>query len=259
MRNLLPITNKQKEILILIYKFRFLTTNHLQIILNHKNPHRIQAWLKDLTDKKYIQRHYSRKTFSDGSKPAVYYLASQARHILKDQKDVSSKELDKVYKENKRSQKFISHCLSIVDIFLFFESQKKSNESLHFFTKGMLGEFAHFPDPLPDAYFAVKTVQKVNRYFLDLFEEYTPSFVVRARIKNYLTYSESRRWYEHTNSSVPTILLVLPNERVKKHIYWYAKSLLQKTFNDDPALFLAVKDNLVSQNKGIVWQKVEIS
>ncbi len=258
MRNLLPITQKQRDVLLLIYKFRFLTTNHIQTILNHKNPHRIQAWLKDLTDKKYIQRHYSRKTFSDGSKPAIYYLVALSRHILRDQKGVTEEDLNKVYKESKRSQKFIDHCLSVADMYLFFIAQKQDNEELHFFTKNTLSSFDHFPNPLPDAYISVKTDEKAKRYFIDIFDEYIPSFVMRRRIKAYFAYAEESLWQAKTNSPLPVILLVAPSETAKKHLYWYSLSLLKKSFNDQIVFFLTTKDKLIKHdNKNSVWQKVE--
>jgi hypothetical protein len=47
--NTLPkITTKQNNILNYLYKFYFLNTNQLQKLLNHKNPQKIQKWLKDL-------------------------------------------------------------------------------------------------------------------------------------------------------------------------------------------------------------------
>lgn len=257
MRNLPAITPKQLQILLLVYKFRFIHTQHLQLILKHKNPHRIQAWLKDLLDKKYLLRHYSRKSFYQGSQPAIYYLASLSRHVLKDCNEVSEADLTKVYKESKRSSKFITHCLSLADLYIFFDSQKKSTEELHFFTKSGLSNFTHFPNPLPDAYMAVKNASVTTRHFIEVFDDYTPSFAIRKRIKDYFTYSENGMWQEHTQSNLPKILLICPNERVQKHVYWYTKSLLQKSFNDGLSFFLTIKDTLVIGKRSTVWKKVE--
>ncbi|MDQ3098834.1 MAG: replication-relaxation family protein [bacterium] len=256
MKILPPLTKKQKEILLLLYKFRFLNTTHIQIILNHKNPNRIQTWLKDLTDKEYIQRNYTRKNFGDSAKPALYYLAVKGRAFLKDQDTINADELQKIYKSKLRSQKFINHCLFVADIYLFFLKQKTESEEIHFFTKNTLATFDHFPDPLPDAYLAVKTNDNTKRYFIDLFDEYTPSFVIRRRIKKYLEYSENATWEAKINSPLPIILFILPSELAKKHIYWYSRSFLLKSYNDSLVFFLTTKEKIITMAND-AWSKVE--
>ena len=51
-------TPKQLEILLLLYRFRFLNSPQIQAILNHKYHHRIQTWLNDLLTKDYIGQLY---------------------------------------------------------------------------------------------------------------------------------------------------------------------------------------------------------
>lgn len=257
MKTLPPITAKQKEILLLLYKFRFLNTHQFQTLLNHKNANGILAWLRDLKEKGYIYTNYSRKTFGENNKPAIHFLAPKARHILKDEECCSLQELNRVYKEKKKSEKFISHCLSLVDIYVFLDSQKEAEEELQFFTKAELGGYEYFPDPLPDAYISVKNREKTKRYFLDLFDEYTPPFVLRSRVKKYLEYAQEGNWEEATdNAALPSILYVCPNGARKKHIYYYTKSLLEKTF-DDISFFLTTKDMITRSQNNNIWQKVE--
>ncbi len=76
------LTNKQKEILLYLYKFRFLNTHQLQNLLHHKNSNRTLSWLKALIENKYVKRHYERKSFSDTNKAAIYYLGPKSRDIL---------------------------------------------------------------------------------------------------------------------------------------------------------------------------------
>ncbi len=254
------ITNKQKQILFLLYQFRFLNTHQLQKILNHKNPKRVQTWLKDLKDKKYINTNYSPKTYIENTKPATYYLASQARHILKENKNCDLSVLSRIYKEKSRTNKFISQCLAIAGIYAFFLTQKDKSDEINFFTESDLVRFDYFPDSLPSAYISVKAQTESKRYFLDYFDENTPSFVLRNRIKQYLQYYEDGKWQENSNNSpFPSVLIVCPNERTKKHIYYYAKAVLDKTFNDDVTFFLTKYENLKSNTiKKEIWQKVNI-
>lgn len=253
-----PTTQKQKEILFYLLKFRFLNTHHIQQFLKHKNPNRTLAWIKDLIEKGCIKRHFDRKSFGDNTKPAIYYLAPKARHIIIKEKELAIEALEYIYKEHRREKTFINRCLSIADIYLFLLSQKEKNEELKFFTKFELCNYKYFPDPLPDAFIAVKGEQNTRRYFLDFFDEYTPSWVARQRVRNYLEYIEKTDWDENTdNTPFPSILFVCPTETMKKHIKLYSKALFEKSYDEKVSLFLTTKMRIQHGEKtSTVWQKV---
>ena len=252
-------TEKQKEILFTLYKFRFLNTYHFQKLLHHKDPHRIKVWLKDLNLKGYISRNYSRKTILESTTPAIYYLAPKARQILKTNLKCDLSVLNLVYKEKKRTKRFISHCLNLANLYLYFISQKKQNEKLQFFTKHELTKYKYFPSELPSAYIAVKTKEKTKRYFLDVFDEYTRSPQIRYKVRMYLEYADSGEWEAKANGEKsPAILFILPNERIKKHIYFYTKAKFEKEFEEKISLFLTTKDKIKNSERGI-WDRVSIS
>lgn len=251
------ITQKQKLILLLLYKFRFLTTTQLQKILKHKNPKRTQSWLKDLKEKKYIARIYSRDSRANNTKPAIYYLSSRARHILKTNDDCTLAQLEKIYKEGKRTLRFMEECMTIADIYISFLFQKKPTEELKFFTESNLAEFDYFPTPLPKAYIVIKIQEITQRYFLDYFDELTPPSVWDARTKLYLSYADSNDWEDRTNSSLPSVIFVCPTEKIKRRLHYYTKSLLEKTF-DDVQIFLKTTTEINNyKNTNTVWQKVK--
>ena len=251
-----PTTTKQKEILFTLYKFRFLNTHQFQKLFNHKDPHRIKVWLKDLTDKGYIQRNYSRKTITESTQPAIYYLAPKARHVLNKNPKCDLSVLNRVYKEKKRTQKFINKSLIIADLYFYFLGQKTQDEELHFFTESELTSYKYFPKDLPSAYIVVKTGTKTKRYFLDFFDEYARSSEIRYKVRMYLDYANSGEWEANANGEpMPAILLICPSERIKKHISFYTKAKFEKAFEEKLALFLTTKDSIQNWNKNI-WEKV---
>lgn len=253
------ITSKQQEILLYLYKFRFLNTNQLQTIFKHKDPQRIKTWLRDLREKGYVTMDYNRKTFGENTKPAVYSLATKARHILKESKQCDLTVLNKIYKEKKRTKKFINRCIALADIYLFFLSQQKEKEELHFFTESNLARYDYFPDPLPSAYIAVKTKNLTRRYFLDFFDDFTPPFVIRNRVKTYFNYSNNGSWEANANNEpLPSILFICPTVSVKKHIYYYTKSLFEKNYEEKFSLFLTTKETVKYNKDNTIWEKVEI-
>jgi hypothetical protein len=258
MRTLPAVTPTQLQLLLLLYKFRFLTTHHFQKILGHKTPRKIQDWLRDLHDKKCIGRHYERMKFGENTKPAIYYLDLNGRHLLKSLKECNEEVLKKVYKEKTRTKKFIEHCLAVADFFCFFQSQVKENETIHFSSQSMLNSYGHFPNPLPDGYIAVKTGDQTKRYFIDIFDESTPYFVLRKRIKNYVQYASDGIWQHATHSHLPSILFVLPNENTKRHIFYYAKSVLSKNLFEDVRLYLTTKELMLQyNNNSSLWLSVD--
>ena len=102
--NLPTITNKQKTILYLLYKFRFLNRIQIQTLLNHKTYNRINAWLKDLTDKGYTGRKLD--TISKiNNVPAIYYLKKNGMQFVKTQDYAEKSYISKLYQEDTRSDR----------------------------------------------------------------------------------------------------------------------------------------------------------
>ena len=89
------ITNKQQEILLLIYKYRYLNRIQIQQLLNHKNKKNINTWLKDLTEKQYLNKIYSNNV-GENIKPAIYYASINAIRYYK-RLNMSSYYLKKIF------------------------------------------------------------------------------------------------------------------------------------------------------------------
>lgn len=250
------ITNKQLEILILLYRYRFLSRIHIQNFLNHKNDTRISSWLKDLTQKELVSRIYTRDL---SNQPAVYYLANKSREILKTKDKINPDLLNRVYREKYRSQAFINHCLFIADLYFHFQkAAEKQNSACNFYTATDLTNVAHTPLPLPDVYLVVKNEKDSKRYFLEVLDN-KPMFAIRKRVDNYLEYYQENYWQDHNKYPFPKILLICPSVRVKISIQKYIASLLE--FEDDGlSFFLGLKDNIdkfgINQN---TWENVETS
>jgi hypothetical protein len=254
-----PCTLKQKEMVNYLYRFRFLHTLHFQKLLNHKLPTRIQDWLKDLKDKGYIGTNYKRETFEQGNKPAIYFLKPKARSILENEEDFGIDVFNaRIYKERKRGEKFVNHKLFVADMYLFFLEKKEKGEDIQFFTETDLIGYEYFPETELCAYIAAKTKRKTRRYFLNIFDPYTPAFVYRKRVKEYLAYAEEGGWKVNTNNEpLPLILFVCHSENMRKHTYNYAKAKLEKTF-EDVSIFLTTQEAIRKPgDKNNIWQAVE--
>lgn len=194
----------------------------------------------------------------DITKPYIYCLASRSRQILRDMDGVSDDFLNRIYKERTRTVVFKNHCLFLVDIYLFFLSQKDKNSKMAFCTPQELDSFDYLPKDL-DAYIAVESNGETKRYFLELFDEYKDKpGVIRYSVRKYLNYFQSGSWQAYTNNSpLPSIFFVMANERRKAFVSHYGKAKLNKTF-EEFSIYVTTKDTIRFSKKGQnIWKEVK--
>src|ERR1035437_3492074 len=117
------ITEKQEDILLHLYKYRFLNRIQIQKFLNHKHHKRIIDWLNDLTKREYIGRIYSNK-FGENTKPAIYYLKLNGIGFIKTVFNYPSEYLMRFYRNPDRSEDFIDQCILMGDIALTLSDQE---------------------------------------------------------------------------------------------------------------------------------------
>lgn len=250
------ITPKQLEILILIYRFRFLNRTQIQTLLNHKDAKRINTWLKDLTEKNTLGRIYSTK-LKENTKPAIYYLATKSRKILLEQHNTNKKILNRAYREKNASQKLISHCIFLADIYLLLKNEDtKNNQELSFYTKTDLADHKYLPYNRPDGYISLKNKNHTKRYFLELIDEGTPRFMLRKKISQYIEYFEEGTWKNRTLHDNPSLLFICPNQIIKDFLNKHIAQVLEEE-TSDLQFFLSLKSAI--QAEGITpstWQLV---
>lgn len=137
-RQLPDITEKQEEIMSLVYRFRFINRKQLQRYLNHKDPRRINEWLKDLVKKNYLGRIYSH-SFLENTKPAIYFLNNNGIIWVRYEKGneygreegLDIKYLKKFYEDKHASKSFIDHCTTIFDYFVqLVEAEREANKEI---------------------------------------------------------------------------------------------------------------------------------
>jgi hypothetical protein len=249
------ITPKQLEILILLYRYRFLNRIQIQKFLNHKDPKRINTWLKDLTNKNIIGRKYSNR-LKENTKPTIYHLATKSRKILLSQPNINEKLLKRVYRDKVRSIKLIEHCILVAKIYFYL--QKQTKDQLHFFTKVDLSNHYYLPYNRPDAYIAIESEEETKRYFLKIIDDGTPRFMIRKKIAQYLEYFEEKTWQENTGYKNPSILIICPNEITKLFLNKYIAKIIDDEAEEEINFYLTTKEIIeYDQLTSNIWDKVE--
>lgn len=245
------ITKKQKEILDLIYKFRFLNRTQIQTLLKHKTYNRINFWLKDLVEKDYLGRRIENESKLNNT-PAIYFLRKNGIRFLKTQDSTETEYLTKLYQESTRSKKFISNCILIADCYIYL-IQKHTNPDFRFYTRseysvgGIIKEISPF--------FVFRKGEGENYFVVEIFPE-KPRFYIRKRLNDYAVFFTKSDW---VNQEVPpTILFICPNNDIEEYVHKKTRI----TFTEQNA-GLVVKTTTIDQIKklritGDVWSEVEI-
>lgn len=266
------ISEKQKEILNLIHKFRFLNRIQIQTLMKHKDYKRINVWLKNLVEKDHLYRIYERKT-PFNLQPAVYFLAPTGVRFVRWNIDYDT--AHKFYREKERSEEFKNKCSTIANLYIDTLHKTEDLNALNFFkTKQELNEDDVLITPFPDCLISLKTspaiiydyinkkiklttaINKLKKqvkekedylYYLELIGEKTPRYYLRYRVQQYIEYSD----YKGATAANTIILFVLPDKQMEKFLLKFIKQKLEDTLFEHHLKFATTTIDLL-QSKGMI-------
>jgi len=223
------ITKKQQEIIKYLYHFRFLNRIQIQALLKHKDYKTIYLWLKDLTEKEYLNRNYCEK-YIERTKPAVYYIGPNGIKLFKTLIDCSKEQLKKLHREKDREDSCITKCQLIGDVFINFRNKSDENVSYKVTTS------SGFSSPESAYRFLTETTfdlviekaegNKRKYYLVELFESNMPSYSIRKRIKNYFDFYFSNCWEDNTGEDFPIVILICSTSELLIKARKISKTLL---------------------------------
>lgn len=226
------ITPKQQEIPKLIYKLRFLNRLQIQKLLSHKDKRRVNSWLKDLSEKQYLERVAKDNTFEERTKLTIYRIGINGIRFLGIQDDCSSKIINKLYKDKDRSDNFINKCILLSDIYITL----KTDVSYEIITGSDLisPEFPlHFLQDLsPDLVYR-ETKNRSNHTYnlLTVFETTLPRYSIRKKLRSYFDFYQSSQWENEIGKTFPIILFICTTKADLIYAKRYTKKLLEENQN----------------------------
>lgn len=129
----IQLTDRDRDIITALHKYRFLTTDHLQTLTGTQSRWGMNARLRLLYDHKYIDRPKAQfAIFSHADKrPVVYALGNKGASLLRARYDIAMP--SKVYwtEKNRRiREKHIEHTLGIADFMIGIETMCRASEDL---------------------------------------------------------------------------------------------------------------------------------
>ena len=244
----LPLNNNQTQVLELLYKFRFGSTDIIAHYFGKPTGAFVFKRMKILEEQGYVARRYDRSYRIQG-KPAAYYLLPDGARKLQEDKKVeeSKNRIKAIYKDKTVSEQFIQECL---DVFSIYNALRSRHPDIKFFTKADLGheDYDYFPQPLPDAYMRLASEQQ---YFLQVHQSHQPFFVVSRTITRYANYFESGEW-DDTDTDFPVLLFIVDSSSVQSRIHKLARKL-----STDMKIYTALKEGIANSTDDRVWHGVD--
>lgn len=245
----------------MLYRFRFASSDQIARFQEKPNSKAIQKRLKILEDQGLIAKRYD-KSYKLKGRPAAYYLTPQGARAFATSIPRKSDEplnMKRLYKEKDVSEGFIEHSKNVLNVYSTLKSLYPTQGKLGYFTKSQLSyeKYEYFPNPLQDACIHLKTSNNDRYFFLDIFEDSQPFFVMIRRIKKYLDYAGSGDWEADRHSSLPTILLVVQNKSVHKRLRKRIAYELRESYEELTFATTRLEYILEPKYKGQVWFPID--
>lgn len=279
------ITNKQAEIVELLYRYRFLNRIQIQALLGHKDKKTINLWLRDLKAKQYIDWIYSPDDFALKTKPAIYYISLNGVRYLKTIQATDGtpwypiEDVQKRYKETRRSQTFIDHSMLIADCCIeMIQASRTTNAAKKSLMLATEADFRHPSNVYyhlseselvcPNLIISKKTKgsgankqEIVSNFLLEVFDATMPRYRIKKRLSNYVEYLSDGDWQNATGDNKPPVLfLVCPRTSDLIYAKRRTRGILAEEWDEDdgdkPVIQFATLDIL--KRRGIfgdIWER----
>lgn len=213
------LNQNQIDVLLLLYKFRFVTSNLLtqKLKLQHRNS--INSRLQILEDQEYIGRRYD-KSYKMMNKPASYFMLPKGFAVLRGMDGISNDALKNMYKDAGATEAFVERNLAIFSIYNKLEGI--FGQRFDMFSKNELTGMEDMPETLPDGLIRLKTSDssraKERLFFVHYAEERQPLFAISNVITKQLEYGDSEDWQELFGKP-PSVILMCDTTALERHLH----------------------------------------
>lgn len=211
------LNEQQIEVLNLLYKFRFATSDLIAVYFGKKNGSYVYKRLSILHEQKFIGKRFDGKYRIQG-KPAVYYLTPNGMRMLNEARIANGREAinPALYKEQTVSEGFVQYCLGVLDIYC--KLRASYGERLYFATQRQLAAYDYFSDFTPSIYMRITSGNHERDYFIECIQTGKPLFAAIKRMGEYIEYADSGEWQDATGSDFPNLLLFCDTPVLRKRL-----------------------------------------
>ena len=236
------LNNYQKEIISVLYKFRYINSDLLTTYLSSSNRRIINSRLKILLDHDFIGRLYD-SSYKLSGKSAVYYLRPKSIAYLKTIDNFNHKVLLACYKDKSAKESIINHYQDVLTIYL-----KLAN----LYPKFKIYSKSSIRDLMNNAPDMMLTKNKTTTYLLDYYQDDITYRNLIVKIRRFIDYVDDLD-QENLN---PIILIVCQSSSLQRKVTRLIKRELNNSYVYLTFLVITKDELLSSQNK-LKWLNVE--
>jgi hypothetical protein len=217
------LNNKQLHLLILLYKFRFITIPYLAHYTTSK-PQVLQQRCNVLINQQYLKRDYN-LTYKMDRRPAIYYLSAKGIAALKQDERTDQRLLHAYYKNKSLSDEYKRHCVDTLAVYNILKATY--GDAYEIFTRQEIAYFDDMPVSKPDLY-----LRGPKEYFIILAHDTQP-FLVRKQLADYITHYEEEGW---ARGDYPALLFIFTTIDHQRAFLKHAANVLESAGIGDDEL-----------------------
>ena len=198
------LSEKQINVLITIYRFRFITIP-LLAKLNAVSNQSIAGSIKVLEEAGLVNKRYS-SSYKLQGKAARYFLSPKAIKLFQDNEDINQHSLNLFYKTKLLSEDAVDSHIQTLQTYIDYRAKLTSNYTLK--TKYELYKHEDQPDPPSDIY-----ARSNNKQQSDIFIEIhnnSQAFIIQKRLTYLAEFIE-----DNFDNKQPKVILIT-NKKDKK-------------------------------------------
>jgi hypothetical protein len=253
--NNIKLSDGQVSVLKLLYRYRYGSIDLLRTSLKMKNNSGLYQKLEVLIKHKYVGKQYKKEYRLIGF-PAAYFLLPKAYKLLSQQYDYDIPEtvVKASYRDNNRSDRFISHMLQI---YTASTELARLYPGIKFYSSREILGYESFPDNLPDGYLSLDTGNATRRYFLDIISEDTPRYVINKLVSDYHEFFLEDTW-SSTGSDLPALLIIAEGGKSEKYLQKLLRSRQDVIDMTEPRFYTSTLKALKGSTKesNNIWSEV---
>lgn len=201
------LLKKQLALLMLVYRFRFVTIAQVMAYEGQRHHESIRRRLDELVDRGLLSKRADNSYIID-RRSAEYTLTPAAIPVLRAITGTSEQEFKRLYARKIASERFIACSLALFDV--RNQLARLYDNQLSFVTKPLLkiDEFNYLPDPLPDAFVTLEGgTDRERHFFIEYFDDELSIGLHGRKIARYMSYEREGDW-NITGLPFPTVLIV---------------------------------------------------
>jgi hypothetical protein len=198
------LSSLQRTILVLLFRFRFLTPQLLSTLASTHTSSTNRS-LSLLLQQNLIGRRYSSE-YRINRRSAEYYLTKEGIKLLLHRNVTSKRQSHPLYKNPYASEAFVARCLVLSKLYI---NLKKPEPATQILTRSELYGDEDFPVPGPDLYMVHP--ETGDEQFIHVFDT-NLTFVLMKQLKLLIKHYELMEW----EGDYPAIVFICVSESSKK-------------------------------------------